>query len=90
MYAAVYRTLYCWVGGDVTIAVPASGPFPSFPPLQVSPSSSPMLAWLMQRLTPKRDHLLLARPRGLEADGTESQTAKRVLTGATNDAGLNK
>ena len=83
--------VYCWVGGDVAIkAVPASEPFPFFPSSQVSPSSSPMLAWLMQRLTPKRDHLLLARPRGLEADGTESQTAKRVLTGATNDAGLNK
>lgn len=49
-----------------------------------------MLMWLMQRLTPKRDHLLLTRPKGLEADGTESQAAKRVLTGATTDAGVNK
>uniref|UniRef100_A0A7R9YR11 UspA domain-containing protein n=1 Tax=Chlamydomonas euryale TaxID=1486919 RepID=A0A7R9YR11_9CHLO len=60
------------------------------PPLRValeaSTSSLSMLTWLMARLDPARDPLLVVRLDGLEKDGTEPMQTTRLLATFANEA----
>ena len=59
--------------------VPPLPPLPGIFRPQAGPNTIPMLHWLMRRMAPGRDKLLMVRPKGLDEKGVQSSLVQRIL-----------